>query len=271
MPAWEKFEAPVKVLGAGHDHDWRALHGAALAADRQRKASRRRSDGRTKHGHTPQAADPSPNASEGRAGQNESLGSHGMPGTAAGPAPAPRGVEVLPGASGSEGTRGDGGPASGQGHLSVSVTRLPEICATIKHTADPRTTIFLAACVLVVIATIAVLLSELGQRRPAALVPANQTEAQPAQPARPAESTTGHARVATAEQDPAAQASSTADGCAEGALSGDSIATETATSWRTSYIGVNAPKWSRWTTRTPHLSGAVRVPSYPLITRSPSW
>ncbi|WP_433328679.1 hypothetical protein [Spirillospora sp. CA-294931] len=42
VPSWEKFDSLVKALGAEQDLDWRALHGAAQRADRQRKASGRR-------------------------------------------------------------------------------------------------------------------------------------------------------------------------------------------------------------------------------------
>ena len=42
VPAWEKFEVLIKALGAEHDKDWRALHGAALTADRERKKEERR-------------------------------------------------------------------------------------------------------------------------------------------------------------------------------------------------------------------------------------
>ncbi len=42
VPAWEKFEILVKALAAEHDEDWRSLHRAALAADRERKREERR-------------------------------------------------------------------------------------------------------------------------------------------------------------------------------------------------------------------------------------
>lgn len=43
VPTWEKFEVLVKALAAEQDEDWRALHRAALAADRERKREERRS------------------------------------------------------------------------------------------------------------------------------------------------------------------------------------------------------------------------------------
>lgn len=42
VPAWEKFEVLIKALAAEQDEDWRALHGAALTADRERKKEERR-------------------------------------------------------------------------------------------------------------------------------------------------------------------------------------------------------------------------------------
>ncbi len=42
VPAWERFEVLIKALGAEQDEDWRALHGAALTADRKRKKEERR-------------------------------------------------------------------------------------------------------------------------------------------------------------------------------------------------------------------------------------
>jgi hypothetical protein len=42
VPAWEKFEVLIKALGAEQDENWRALHGAALTADRERKKRERR-------------------------------------------------------------------------------------------------------------------------------------------------------------------------------------------------------------------------------------
>ncbi len=41
VPAWEKFDALIKALGAEHDEAWRSLHGAALRADRKRKQENR--------------------------------------------------------------------------------------------------------------------------------------------------------------------------------------------------------------------------------------
>jgi tetratricopeptide (TPR) repeat protein len=42
VPAWEKFEALIKALGAEQDEDWRSLHHKALIADRERKKEQRR-------------------------------------------------------------------------------------------------------------------------------------------------------------------------------------------------------------------------------------
>lgn len=42
VPAWEKFEVLIKALAAEQDEDWRALHGAALTADRKRKKEERK-------------------------------------------------------------------------------------------------------------------------------------------------------------------------------------------------------------------------------------
>jgi hypothetical protein len=42
VPAWEKFEVLIKTLGAEQDENWRALHGAALTADRGHKKEKRR-------------------------------------------------------------------------------------------------------------------------------------------------------------------------------------------------------------------------------------
>jgi len=42
VPAWEKFDALTKALGAEQDEDWRSLHRKALVADRERKKKQRR-------------------------------------------------------------------------------------------------------------------------------------------------------------------------------------------------------------------------------------
>jgi hypothetical protein len=42
VPSWDKFEVLIKALAAEHDEDWRALHRAALTADRERKRAQRR-------------------------------------------------------------------------------------------------------------------------------------------------------------------------------------------------------------------------------------
>ncbi len=41
VPAWEKFDALIKALGAEQDEDWRSLHRAAHMADRERKREER--------------------------------------------------------------------------------------------------------------------------------------------------------------------------------------------------------------------------------------
>lgn len=77
VPAWEKFEALIKALGAEQDEDWRSLHHKALIADRERKKEQRR---RAELGHPdapapperipspPEAVVPSPAEPASRAG-----------------------------------------------------------------------------------------------------------------------------------------------------------------------------------------------------------
>jgi tetratricopeptide (TPR) repeat protein len=63
VPAWEKFDALIKVLGAEHSEDWRLLYRAALIADRQRKKEERR---RKKLGSTPAPVTSQPMAADGQ-------------------------------------------------------------------------------------------------------------------------------------------------------------------------------------------------------------
>lgn len=56
VPAWGRFYALIKALGAEHDEDWRALHEAALTADRRRKREERKRKFSDHHTELPTAA-----------------------------------------------------------------------------------------------------------------------------------------------------------------------------------------------------------------------
>jgi len=55
VPAWDKFDALIKALGAEQDEDWRSLHQKALISDRERKKKQRR---RTELSHPDAPAPP---------------------------------------------------------------------------------------------------------------------------------------------------------------------------------------------------------------------
>ncbi|HEX2299185.1 MAG TPA: hypothetical protein VHH34_11835 [Pseudonocardiaceae bacterium] len=58
VPSWGKFYALIKALGAEQDEDWRALHEAALTADRRRKREERQKKNSAHHAELPAPADP---------------------------------------------------------------------------------------------------------------------------------------------------------------------------------------------------------------------
>jgi len=79
VPAWERFEALIKALGAEHDEDWRSLHGAALTADRERKREERRRSKEQGRAAAPESSEPM--ATEGRPADQPPAGPVPVPGS----------------------------------------------------------------------------------------------------------------------------------------------------------------------------------------------